>query len=251
MSDIFISYAKDDRAKAKKLATALETIGWSVFWDRTIPIGKTWDSVIESELSAARAMVVLWSDKSVSSEWVRAEAGEAADRGILLPAQIQKNIEIPLRFRSMQAADLSEWYGATEAPAFQELVDAIKTKLGSAPVVEEEPVAVDVEAAQETEKEIQPPPEIEEKEKPEPPPTPETGEKIGFGKLAARWNTLPAKSKKILAASCVAILVTIIAVPLVEYLKEPETIEPETVRLSGPDYDKTNGNVKIELSKEK
>jgi hypothetical protein len=34
MSDIFISYASEDRSKAEPLAKALEEQGWSVFWDR-------------------------------------------------------------------------------------------------------------------------------------------------------------------------------------------------------------------------
>lgn len=46
MSDIFISYANEDRARAQILAAALEAQGWSTFWDRTIPTGKTWREII-------------------------------------------------------------------------------------------------------------------------------------------------------------------------------------------------------------
>jgi hypothetical protein len=46
MRDVFISYAKPDRDRAAELATALEAHGWSVWWDRKIPPGRTFDDVI-------------------------------------------------------------------------------------------------------------------------------------------------------------------------------------------------------------
>ena len=48
VSDIFISYARPDRAKAQMLAKALEELGWSVWWDPKIRPGKTFHEVIES-----------------------------------------------------------------------------------------------------------------------------------------------------------------------------------------------------------
>jgi len=40
MSDIFISYAREDVEKVQKLALVLEGKGWDVFWDRSIPTGQ-------------------------------------------------------------------------------------------------------------------------------------------------------------------------------------------------------------------
>ena len=108
MSDIFISYAREDRPRARFIAEALQTRGWSVFWDRNIPVGATWDEVIERELAAARAVIVLWSKDGVASAWVRAEAGDAAAKGKLIPALLE-NVSVPLRFRTLQAADLIDW----------------------------------------------------------------------------------------------------------------------------------------------
>ena len=41
MSDIFLSYASDDLARIHPLVQFLTQQGWSVWWDRTIPLGKT------------------------------------------------------------------------------------------------------------------------------------------------------------------------------------------------------------------
>ena len=67
MSDIFISYASDDEAETKKLAHALESQGWSVWWDRSIPVGQSFDVVIEEALDESKCVVVIWSKVSVKS----------------------------------------------------------------------------------------------------------------------------------------------------------------------------------------
>ena len=78
MADIFISYARADRPRAETLAAALHQTGWSVWWDREIPPGRSFDEVIEEALSQASCVVVIWSEASVRSEWVKTEAAEAA-----------------------------------------------------------------------------------------------------------------------------------------------------------------------------
>jgi hypothetical protein len=108
MSDVFISYARENLASAESVAVTLEERGLSVFWDRSIEIGAAFERVIEKELSSARVVVVLWSRDSVESEWVRAEAAEAVDRGVLVPAALDAS-SLPLRYRNMQTADLSNW----------------------------------------------------------------------------------------------------------------------------------------------
>jgi hypothetical protein len=124
MSDIFLSYASEDVARANELAHALSRYGWSVWWDRSILPGKVFDTVIEAELSAAKCVIVLWSMHSVESRWVRAEAGEALDKGRLIPVLLDGAV-IPLVFRQVQAASLSGWDSDPAHLGFQRLVSAI------------------------------------------------------------------------------------------------------------------------------
>ena len=74
MADIFLSYQRDDQARAEQVAKALGNLGWSVFWDRTIPPGESWGPYLKRQLDGASCVVVLWSDKAVESEWVLEEA---------------------------------------------------------------------------------------------------------------------------------------------------------------------------------
>ncbi len=86
MSDIFISYSREDKERVSALASALQ--GWSVWWDTEILTGEKFSQVIETELNNARCVIVVWSKQSVDSDWVQAEASEARRRGVLVPITI-------------------------------------------------------------------------------------------------------------------------------------------------------------------
>ena len=129
MSDIFLSYATEDRLRTRILVQALESRGWSVWWDRTIPPGQTFDSVIERALDDARCAVVLWSKVSVSSDWVKTEAAEAARRRILVPVLID-DVIVPFEFRRIQAARLVGWTGDQAEEEFGKLVQVIAERMG-------------------------------------------------------------------------------------------------------------------------
>jgi hypothetical protein len=127
MADVFISYASEDRELAHKLATALQASAWSVWWDRKIIAGQTFDQMIEHELDTAKSVVVLWSKYSISSEWVKNEAAVASERAVLVPALID-NLKLPLEFRRKQTADLIGWNGDTSHGGFQALCEGIAAK---------------------------------------------------------------------------------------------------------------------------
>ena len=120
-TDIFISYAEEDREVAGKISELFEDGGWSVWWDRKIPAGKTWRNVLEQVLQNMRCMVVLWSATSINSEWVKEEAEEGKTQGKLVPILIE-SVKLPIGFRTIQAADLTGWNGNKNFPAFRQLL---------------------------------------------------------------------------------------------------------------------------------
>ncbi|HEX8150120.1 MAG TPA: TIR domain-containing protein [Pyrinomonadaceae bacterium] len=122
MSDIFISYAREDRGRAEQLARVFERQGWTVWWDRELLAGHVFSKEIAEALAGAKAVIVLWSQSSVASNWVKDEAQDGAVRDALIPVLIDK-IGLPLGFRQYQAADLSEWDGST---ATEELNDLLR-----------------------------------------------------------------------------------------------------------------------------
>jgi len=139
MSDIFISYASEDVDRVRPLVSALENTAWSVFWDRTIPAGKTWRQFIGAEIQGCRSVVVIWTQNSVNSEWVQEEAEIGKRRKILVPVLLDK-VEPPFGFGGIQAANLVAWQGENLSPAFTRLVADIAVVLGPAPAAAKESV---------------------------------------------------------------------------------------------------------------
>ncbi len=125
MSDIFISYKREDKPRVKRIAEKLEAEGFSVWWDRKIPPGKSFEEVIQEQLDKAACVVVLWSDAAVRSDWVKEEAERGKSRGVLMPILIDK-VPIPLGFGRIQTADLTAWQGDAEHPEFQRVLKSLR-----------------------------------------------------------------------------------------------------------------------------
>jgi len=128
MSDVFICYSRKDKAIATKLRARLAAEGWSVFMDVHIDAGHRWSEEIEKELSAARAVLTLWSTNSVRSRFVMDEAHDAADRGIIFPARIE-DVAIPYGFRQFQTPDLVGWNGDGDREEWQGMLATLRKHL--------------------------------------------------------------------------------------------------------------------------
>lgn len=126
MADIFISYAREDKERVRPIVEELEKLGWSVFWDRKIPPGQRWESILGKALGESRCVLVVWSEVSITSDWVKDEATDAKKRGIFVPVVFDA-VEQPMGFRQIQAADLSEWKNNSSHQAFQELIGATES----------------------------------------------------------------------------------------------------------------------------
>ncbi len=128
MSDIFISYSRQDKEWVGALASTLQERGWSVWWDIEILTGEKFSQVIETELNNARCVIVVWSKQSVDSDWVQAEASEARRRGVLVPITID-DANPPLIFRQLLTANFSDWEGKVESVQFEKLVQDIASHM--------------------------------------------------------------------------------------------------------------------------
>ncbi len=127
--DLFLSYAREDRATAQLLAHALGEEGFSVWWDREIRGGRDFTEEIAANLHAARRVIVLWSPTAVESSFVRDESARARDAGKLLPVRIEE-ADLPLGFGQLQTLDLIDWDGGREAADFRALVNEIRRSFG-------------------------------------------------------------------------------------------------------------------------
>lgn len=128
MADIFISYASEDRNRVRPLAEALQERGFNVWWDRSLAAGQDYTAIIEKELKDAKAVIVVWTQSSANSTFVRDEAGRARDEGRLVPVMLDQ-VQIPLGFGAFQAEDFTRWNGGANAPQMQLLVEVLSAKL--------------------------------------------------------------------------------------------------------------------------
>jgi adenylate cyclase len=124
MADVFVSYARTDKARVAPLVAAIEAKGWSVWWDPEITPGQQFDDQIEAEIDAAKAVLVIWTPTSVASRWVRGEAREAAERGILVPVRFEQ-ARLPMDVRAIHTTDIDGWGEDAESPQAQELLRAL------------------------------------------------------------------------------------------------------------------------------
>jgi TolB-like protein len=130
MSDVFISYKRENLAAVGRLVEALRAEGIGVWWDQDIPPNAAWEATIERALAAAKLVIVAWSPASVASENVKAEARGARAQGRLLQVFVDA-CEPPLFFGERQGVDLKSWSGAASEAAFRSVLEAIRSGLGS------------------------------------------------------------------------------------------------------------------------
>ena len=137
--DVFLSYSREDRAAVRHIAESFEADGINVWWDAALQSGQTFDEVIEQRLKEAKAVVVLWSPRSVVSRWVRAEATLADRKNKLVPAIIEA-CDRPIAFELTHTADLSEWTGDTADNRWRAFVKDVRRLVDAdEPVIDAKP----------------------------------------------------------------------------------------------------------------
>ncbi|WP_421796832.1 toll/interleukin-1 receptor domain-containing protein [Haliscomenobacter sp.] len=118
---IFISFKTQDREYAFRLKEALNVSGYKVWWQEEIQSGQEWHGEIDKAVQETGAMVVLWSNKSMASIWVKHEASQGIARNVYTPVRIEM-MEIENPFNRVQAVDLFNWAGDLNSPGFKNLL---------------------------------------------------------------------------------------------------------------------------------
>ena len=132
MGAIFLSYAREDRSWAEKLAQVIEGAGHEVWWDRRLGGGEEFSAEIETALDRSDVVLVAWSETSIRSRWVRDEAAVGADRGQLVSVSLDGSVP-PMGFRQFHTLDFAGWKGLKRDSRTDNLLRSIDSKLGKTP----------------------------------------------------------------------------------------------------------------------
>ncbi len=114
------------------LAQALEAAGLQVWWDTLIEGGAAFSKTIEAALAASDAVIVLWSQNSVASDWVLDEAARGRDLKKLVPLSID-GTEPPLGFRQYQSITVKQAKGTIAPASLHALLRAVLPLAGREP----------------------------------------------------------------------------------------------------------------------
>ena len=151
MSDVFISYSRDNQEVVRRLAEAVKGLGYDVWWDDQLPPHLAYGDVIAQKVGEAKAAIVVWSANAAASEWVRAEADMARNQRKLIQTSID-GAEPPMPFNQLHYVSLADWNGETDHPGWAKVRESLVALAGApageaptvpptAPVVEAPPPA--------------------------------------------------------------------------------------------------------------
>lgn len=121
---VFLSYARADKDRAVRLVQGLQAAGLEVWWDTLVEGGAEFARTIEAALHSCDAVVVVWSQASIGSDWVLDEAAKGRDLRKLVPVSLD-GVEPPMGFRRYHSINLAGWDGGTQSPEVQAIVRGV------------------------------------------------------------------------------------------------------------------------------
>lgn len=125
MANVFVSYAREDLAFAEKIATRLNRMGLTVWWDRRLLAGDSIEAAIDEQIHTCDAVVVIWSLTSLESHWVKSEAAAALALNKFVPVRME-DCRLPRPYDQIHTLDLSDWNGGFNED-IRLLFDSIQT----------------------------------------------------------------------------------------------------------------------------
>jgi len=127
MTDVFLSYSRADRPVAEAIARELQGLGIDVWWDHDLLGGDDYRHRISEILNRVRIAIVIWSRRSVESQWVISEAAAAREKKVLVPVTTDGH-ELPIDFRALHTTDLTAWVPGDQLPGT--LLKTLADRLG-------------------------------------------------------------------------------------------------------------------------
>jgi signal recognition particle receptor subunit beta len=118
-ADVFLSYSSKDRAEIQSLADELEGNHISVWYDQGLIAGQEYREVLRQRIETVKAVVVLWTENSISSKFVKSEA-ELADQHSKLICLRDPKLEsrrIPMPFSESHIVEFGKMPELLEALA--------------------------------------------------------------------------------------------------------------------------------------
>ena len=113
--DLFLSYSRQDRDLAERLAGDLKARGFAIWWDSwEMEIGDSLPRRIEEAVSRSARFGIILSPAAVASPWVRAELDLALtmeiEGGLTILPILHRPCELPLSLRGKVWADFTASY---------------------------------------------------------------------------------------------------------------------------------------------
>lgn len=130
MSDVFISYSRDNQEVVRRLAEAVKALGYDVWWDDQLPPHLAYGDVISQKVGGAKAAIVVWSANAAASEWVRAEADMARGQRKLIQTTID-GAEPPMPFNQLHYVSLADWNGEPDHPGWAKVRESLTALAGT------------------------------------------------------------------------------------------------------------------------
>jgi len=140
MTDVYISYAREDRERVRPLVETLQFEGWDVWWDPSEPtIGGS--AALDQKLGSAGAILVVWSSYSRGSEYVRSEAATGLYKNKLIQVRIDSATP-PRPFDQVEVVDLSHWMGERDDGNWRQCMSAVRLFAGAPQMAQNIPAFV-------------------------------------------------------------------------------------------------------------
>jgi hypothetical protein len=129
VSDVFISYSRENQEVVRRLAEAVKRLGYSVWWDDQLPPHLSYGDVIARKVGGAKAAIVVWSANAIESEWVRAEADMARNQKKLIQTSIDGR-DPPMPFNQLHYVSLADWDGGDGHTGWSKVKESLAALCG-------------------------------------------------------------------------------------------------------------------------